>query len=256
MAVQGRVIYTREHCIYAFSNFPIYAQLETPCKTDMKSAVLILLLASFRLIEASKLMVVGGTPTSAFPRCEVVDLTTGRNCANDCGFAPGSDFGGFGFYSANRGGVVVCGGEHFGDPVSQCASYDNATNAWSQEPGLSLSSNRSNSAGASVNSNRGDVWITGGRNEVSFVRLPTTDILKSGADSFESHVDLPLGLAYHSLLALNDTHSVVLGGERTSDVFIFDGRDGAQGWGRWGYPQLSLPRGLRPDKCQYKIITQ
>ena len=84
--------------------------------------LLLTLFISFYSNNASKLMVVGGTPTSAFPRCEVVDLTSGINCPNDCGFVTGSDFGAFGFYVEGR--ATVCGGEHFGDPVSQCSVYD------------------------------------------------------------------------------------------------------------------------------------
>lgn len=63
-------------------------------------------------------------------------------------------------------------------------------------------------------------WVTGG--ELDDVKLKTTEIYNSSS-GFESSIDLPKRLEHHNLVNINETHTVLLGGDILSNnVYIID----------------------------------
>ncbi len=64
--------------------------------------------------------------------------------------------------------------------------------------------------------------MTGGQ-DVDFTNMRTTEIYNKTTRQFASYVDLPKRAAHHNLVAVNETHVVILAGSLpTDEVFIFD----------------------------------
>ena len=64
-------------------------------------------------------------------------------------------------------------------------------------------------------------WVTGGHHNGS--TLDTTELYNANTGAFASYVDLPKPMEAHNVVALNETHMVLLGGHSpTNDAYLFD----------------------------------
>ena len=62
-------------------------------------------------------------------------------------------------------------------------------------------------------------WFTGGSGE----DYDTTEILYSGKSTFQSYVNLPQGLYYHTMVNINETSVAIFSGQTKYDsVYLFD----------------------------------
>lgn len=65
-------------------------------------------------------------------------------------------------------------------------------------------------------------WVTGGRDDDNDA-FQSTEMYSEAANGFTFGSDLPKPLKHHSLVNVNRTHMVVLGGQdRSDEVFIYN----------------------------------
>lgn len=166
----------------------------------------------------SRLMVVGGYPR--YNEVEIVNLNGGRHCRN-MNPAPVEESA-VGTFIAGR--AIVCNAEQSGEPEGRCYTHNHLTDTWSNGPSTYM--NAYSSAGLLMNDDQ-EWWIAGGDNNEAFVYGTKNSLLFDGA-AFGSYPDLPVTAAMTNLVAVNDTH-----------VVLIEGENGFEQDGAWIFNRLS-----------------
>lgn len=178
----------------------------------------------------TKLLVVGGRPSTSYGNVEVVDLS-GQDL--NCQFNGGSlnvnvDYGAVGAFVDGR--IIVCGGYFVNERKSGCSLFDEAAGNWIEGPSMS----QPRIDADSVQFNPDSWWITGGYDNLM---LNSSDSFSPSSSSFAPYDNLPEGLYDHSMAAINSTHAVMVGGYTPSDkVYLFNSLDGS--WTSDAFPTL------------------
>ena len=85
-----------------------------------------------------------------------------------------------------------------------------------------MNQKRAWSAAATFEGNDQFWWITGG-SPASTYNVESTELYDATTNEIQYYADLPIQNDLHSLVNVNDTHTVMLGGRVASrDVYVFD----------------------------------
>ena len=64
-------------------------------------------------------------------------------------------------------------------------------------------------------------WIVGGTTTLN-VKLKSTEIFNVTSNQFTKYFDLPMGMVYHNIFNINDTHVALISPSETNNIYIFD----------------------------------